>query len=150
MATTAETTRIKTAANVVWSDSRLFDGWLCLLLGLPAESGKEWPSVSLIDHYPPRPIPRQVWIPVKKGVVQHDTSKSSPPVFKTSSIVPPGSSYYAYFYDSNLRLVAPASGTASAFAVTADETVISVPVLTVPSVSTASPPAASPSLPQNK
>lgn len=112
---------------VQWSDGSNFDGYLLLGLAIPTNGEGVWPTVALGSAFPRQRLPQWVLIPIKDGTFDATTK-----VFFNGDIEPRGCQYGAYWYDINGRKLAPA-GAATAFDITTDPYVISVPTLTVPS-----------------
>lgn len=125
---------ISTLAPVSWSDGTLFTGAVYLGLGYPTSLGSEWPSLVISDSYPSIPFPRWTVIPIKQGTL----SGVGKAVLNTD-LTPPGSKYYAYWYDGNGKLIAPTAGSAVGFEITTESYVITPPTLTSPTASAAGP-----------
>lgn len=125
---------ITTASPVLWSDGTPFSGILRIALGYPTSSGTEWPSIIISDSFPAVKFPRWTCVPVKLG-----TLSTQAKIVYNTDLTPPGSRYYAYWYDSNGKLVAPTAGTAVAFEVDTASYTITPPTLTVPVVSVTGP-----------
>ena len=125
---------IQTASTVQWSDGTAFDGYLFMELGYPTSASVAWPTVAIGQRFPNETLPRRVVIPIKSGTVQSD-----PRVPLNPDIVPPGSRHYAYWYDANLKLVAPTAGTATVINVNSETFTVTPPTLTVPTTSATSP-----------
>lgn len=121
---------ITTSAPVAWSDGTLFTGMLRLALGYPTSSGTEWPSLVISDAFPAVKFPRWTCIPIKLGVLT-GVGKA----VLNADLTPPGSKYYAYWYDGNGKLIAPTAGSAVGFQITTESYVITPPTLTAPTAS---------------
>lgn len=116
--------------TVQWASGNNFNGYVWIGLILP--TGYSQPT--LFNSFIPQQLPRYVKVPVINGAI--DTTTAIP---WTSDIDPPGSSYVAYWMDNNNTLIAPASGTASAFQITGSSMTLTVPTLTMPVYSAAAP-----------
>lgn len=102
----ARTASLTNSVDIIWSDATPFNGYLFMVLGYPTSSGTAWPSVAIGDHFPNETLPRTTVFPIKNGDI---ITLNSPKLFFNADIVPPGSRYFPYFYDSNLKLVSNAS-----------------------------------------
>lgn len=123
---------ITTATPISWSNGTLFTGMLRLGLGYPTSSGTEWPSLIVSDGFPAIKFPRWTCIPIKNGIL-------SGKAVLNADLTPPGSRYYAYYYDGNGKLIAPTAGSAVGFEITTESYTISPPTLTAPTASATGP-----------
>lgn len=120
-------TFVSSPGTIAWSDGTLFDGYVWLGLQLPTGD-----APYLFNSTRPQQLPPYTRIPIIGGQLDNNTG-----VFYNSNLQPPGTRYVAYYFDSNNVLIAPASGTATPFAVSATPVTLTVPTLTVPALGTA-------------
>lgn len=131
MPSSPRTAKIVTAAEIQWSDGKPFDGYLWLGLRLPNNYNEPrlWAANVL------QKLPQFTKIPIVEGVLDTDSA-----VFFNEDLDPPNTTYFAYWFDQHDRLIAPTSGTAVGFSITADPHTITPPTLTVPSYAGATDP----------
>jgi hypothetical protein len=122
---------IKTAADVAWSDGRLFDGYILFIAAPPALGAGVYPQIALKGEQPKLRLPthHQIWI--KDGVVE-----SIGRVTRTDWIQPTATKYCSFWYDVNDVLI---STGASLIAVAAAELTVTPPTLTAPTAAGACP-----------
>ncbi len=123
---TRNTAKIVTAADVAWTTGDLFNGFLLLLIALPASRG----SAYLKDSQRQR-VPLDIKIPVLEGVVQDKVK-----IWQTTELEPPNMQYCALWYDDTLLQIAVGP---SLFTVTTEEHTVTPPTLTSPTVAIACP-----------
>lgn len=102
----ARTATLTNSTTIIWSDSTPFNGYLFMVLGYPTSGSVAWPSVAIGGRFPNETIPKNTPFPIKDGNIPIE---NAPKLFLNADIVPPGSRYFPYFYDSNLKLVSNAS-----------------------------------------
>lgn len=119
------------SGTVTWSDGTLFDGYLYLGLVMPANSDGVWPTATLSGQGSPQRLPIWTVVPVMSGVFNPQTR-----VLYNNSLTPPHTQYVAYWYDLNMRRVAPGPTAITVpFSINVSPYVISIPTLTSPSTS---------------
>lgn len=116
-----------------WSDNSLFNGFILLGLGLPTSAIPVVQVGYAVDNLFVR-SPVFHWHRIKDGVF-----KTPFYVIRNDKITPPGTRWYAYFYDLSNRIVAPTMGSATALNINAANFTITPPTLTVPTTSATSP-----------
>lgn len=114
-------------STVVWSDGKKFDGYVWIGVTLPTtpagfDAPYLWASQRRQD------LPPKCKVPIVNGVIDSTTQ-----LFYNANMNPPGTQYVAYYFSQDDVLIAPASGTATPFSVTASPHTLTVPTLTIPS-----------------
>lgn len=117
---------LSVSAPVEWSNGEPFTGYVWLGLTLP--TGYTSPAVRFTTRT--QPIPRFTKVHVVSGVVDQNAQ-----VLWNADITPPGTTYRTYFFDPQNVLIAPGSGSATAFSVATSTHVLTVPTLTPPAIS---------------
>ena len=114
----------------MWSNGSRFDGYVWIGITLPATpAGIDAPYLWASQRR--QNLPRLIKVPIVNGQIDQTTQ-----LFYNSTMNPPGTTYVAYYYSQDDVLIAPSSGTATPFSVSASPTTLTVPTLTVPSVFT--------------
>src|ERR1043165_6335145 len=107
-----QSAQITSNSDVVWSNGALFNGYVLVSAVLPGTRTQ----ATLKDTSPVLRVPVQTRVAIREGKYDSDVR-----VWFTNSLVPPGVTYNAKFYDSDDQLVATLGGT---FTVTADPYVL--------------------------
>lgn len=110
--------------NITWSDGSAFNGFILVNLIPPTDGVTQWSEVDYGNLYPGLRLPIYQRIPIIDG--QLNTSCG---LYYNVDLVPPGSVYQAYFYDSTGRKIA---GPSANFTVSSSPFQPTVPSLTVP------------------
>ena len=117
-------TRIDTEEQVKWSDDSTFQGTVVLILHPPAERDTIYPHSSSIRRSFPRPLPKQISIPITGGHLVDNR------LMLGSSISPPNIRFTAQWFDLTGAKVADES---ELFDIAEGDTYnLTVPVLEVP------------------
>lgn len=114
-------------AQVLWSNGEPFDGYVWLGLVLPVG----YTATFLWATQRPLQLPQFIKVPIIGGIIDPTTQ-----IYYNANLNPANTSYVAYFFDRIDNLIAPASGTAVPFTVTANPTTLVVPALTIPAAGT--------------
>ena len=116
--------RIDTEEQIKWSDDSLFQGAVVLTLHPPAERDTIYPHAGSIRRSFPRPLPKQIALPVTGGYITENR------VLLGSSISPPNIRFTTQWFDLTGTSV---TGKSDLFEIPdADDFNLTVPVLTVP------------------
>ena len=117
-------TRIDTEEQVKWSDDSLFQGAVVLTLHPPAERNTIYPHASSIRRSFPRPLPKQIALPIMGGYITENR------VLLGSSISPPNIRFTTQWFDLTGTSVADKSDLFEIPDV--DSFNLTVPVLAIP------------------
>lgn len=129
MADIPQTAQLLTSpSTVVWSNGKKFDGYAWIGTTLPTTpEGFTAPYLWASQR-------RQDLPPTCKVLIVNGVIDSSTQLFYNANLNPPGTQYVAYYFSQDNVLIAPATGDAVPFTVTANPTTLTVPTLTAPSV----------------
>ena len=112
-----------------WTDGTLFNGFMLVQMLLPSDGVTPWAEVDYGNIFPGLTLPLMQKIPIVDG-----QANGSCGLFLNSDVVPPGSKYVVWFYDSTNRQLA---GPSASFTVTTANlngfTPPVIPPLTIPS-----------------
>ena len=121
-------TRIDTENQIKWSDDSLFQGSVVLTLHPPKGRDTILPHPSAIRRSFPRPLPKQVTLPVVGGYITENR------ILLGSSISPPNIRFTTQWFDLTGTSVAAKS---ALFSIPEKDAYnLTVPVLTVPIATT--------------
>lgn len=106
----------KQNVTITWADATPFNGFVLINLLIPnAVSGTNWTEVDYGTLFPALSLPQMQIIPIIGG--QYNGSCG---LFLNADLVPPGSQYRVYVYDSTKRQIA---GPSSNFSVTTTDAI---------------------------
>lgn len=133
MAAPSRSTLITSSGYVYWSDDSKFDGFLLVSINLPEPAASEgaYPEVSIDAKYPRIRIPRWITIPIVDGEIDSNST-----LIYTADLEPPNTRYAIYYLDNTMEKVLASPGESDLFTVSAVETTITPPTLTVPTAPT--------------
>lgn len=124
----AEPRVAKLSGQVLWADSKPFNGYFVVGLVLPSDGAADWPylgrgpgtsSIAVKIR-----IPSWFTVPIENGVFNQTAG-----LFFNDDMVPHNSQYQGYYYDDTLKQIV---GPTTTFTVTADPTTPPIPTLTAP------------------
>ena len=110
-----------------WSDGSNFNGFMLLELLMPSDGITPWAEVDYGNLFPGIRLPIMQKIPIVDGQANGGCG-----VFLNPDLVPPGSKYTVWFYDSTNRQLAGPSASFNVTTTGAFKPPV-IPVLTVPS-----------------
>lgn len=113
-----------------WSNGILFNGFMLVEMLIPSDGVTPWAEVDYGNIFPGLTLPRMQKIPIVDG-----QANGACGLFLNEDLVPPGSQYVIWFYDSTNRQLAGPSAPVVVVAsmLNTGFTPPVIPVLTIPS-----------------